>query len=497
MRASAALASGGTVRGSILVVDDEARICSFLVRALEAEGLNAQSALNPEEGLERLKGHPFDIVITDLRMPGIDGLELLRRAKVIRPQCEVVLMTGYASVETAREALKRGAVDYITKPFDVDKELLPVIFDVLHAAEGEDDEPLPGAPPNEDDGPVSGCVGSSDVIRSIVDKVRKVARSHAPVLLRGESGTGKEIFANLIHRFSPRCDRPMVRLNCAALPETLMESELFGYARGSFTGASHDRVGLFQAANLGTMFLDEVGEVSSTMQPKLLRVLQDGEFHRIGDPHHAVSVDVRIIAATNRNIEEAVENGSFRRDLYYRLNVVPIEVPPLRDHIEDLPELIDHFFRKIGNPANVRLSEEALETMQRYSWPGNIRELANAIEYALVLGEPPEIGVEDLPVAIQDYERKRHQRVPAEDGNGSTLEDIEMRCILQAMARTGYNRTRAAHLLGITRRTLGYRIQKYDLAERLDREQTESEADDPDATRRVGLKPPFPSNADA
>jgi transcriptional regulator with PAS, ATPase and Fis domain len=276
-----------------------------------------------------------------------------------------------------------------------------------------------------------------------------------------------------------------------------MESELFGYARGSFTGASQDRVGLFQAANGGTMFLDEVGEVSSTLQPKLLRVLQDGEFHRIGDARHAVSVDVRIIAATNRDIEEAVQNGAFRRDLYYRLNVVPIEVPPLRDHLEDLPELIEHFFLRIGNPANVRLSREALETMRRYSWPGNIRELANAIEYALVLGEPPEIGVADLPVAIQDSERKRHQQLPAENGDASTLEDIEMRCILQAMARTGYNRTRAAHLLGITRRTLGYRIQKYELAERLEREQAENEAAGQAAMSKVRPKPPLPNNANA
>jgi two-component system response regulator AtoC len=485
------------VSGSILVVDDEPRICSLLLRAFEAEGLRAESALDPEEGLERLKEHPFDIVVTDLRMPGIDGLELLRRAKVIRPRCEVVLMTGHASVETAREALKRGAVDYITKPFEIDKELLPIIFDVLRAAEGEDEEALPTAPPKDDGEPLLSCVGSSEIIRSVLEKVRKVARSNAPVFLRGESGTGKEIFANLIHHFSPRADRPMVRVNCAALPETLMESELFGYTRGSFTGASQDRAGLFQAADGGTMFLDEVGEVSSTLQPKLLRVLQDGEFHRIGNAHHAISVDVRIIAATNRDIEEAVENGLFRRDLYYRLNVVPIDVPPLRDHIADLPELIDHFFQKIGNPANVRLSEEALETMRRYPWPGNTRELANAIEYALVLGEPPEIGVEDLPVAIQDYERKRHHRIPAEDGEGNTLEDIEMRCILQAMARTGYNRTRAAQLLGITRRTLGYRIQKYNLAERLDRDQAESEAAGQTAMRKVRPRTPLPRDANA
>jgi len=276
-----------------------------------------------------------------------------------------------------------------------------------------------------------------------------------------------------------------------------MESELFGYARGSFTGASQDRVGLFQAANRGTMFLDEVGEVSATLQPKLLRVLQDGEFHRIGDARHVVAVDVRIIAATNRDIDEAVQNGAFRRDLYYRLNVVPIEVPPLRDHIEDLPELIDHFFRRIGNPENVRFSEEALEIMRRYPWPGNIRELANAIEYALVLGESPEIGIGDLPVAIQDYERKRHQRIPAEESDGSTLEDIEMRCIVHAMARTGYNRTRAAHLLGITRRTLGYRIQKYNLAERLDRDQAENEADGEAAMHKVRPKPPYPRDVNA
>jgi DNA-binding NtrC family response regulator len=402
-----------------------------------------------------------------------------------------------ATVETAREALKRGAVDYITKPFEIDKELLPVIFDVLRAAEVEDVVPPPQPPPKDGREPLSGFVGSSAVIRSVIDKARKVARSSSPVLLHGESGTGKEIFANLIHRLSARAERPMVRVNCAALPETLMESELFGYARGSFTGASQDRTGLFQAANGGTMFLDEIGEVSGTLQPKLLRVLQDGEFHRIGDARRTVTVDVRIIAATNRDLAEAVENGAFRRDLYYRLNVVPIEVPPLRDHLGDLPELIDHFFQKIGNPQNVRLSREALETMQSYSWPGNVRELANAIEYALVLGEPPEIRVEDLPVAIQDHDRKRHHPLQEEDGEGGTLEGIEMRCILQAMARTGYNRTRAAQLLGITRRTLGYRIQKYALAERLDREQAEADGESPDsaAIPKDRPKPPAPSNA--
>ena len=466
------------MRGSILVVDDEPRIGSLLVHAFESHGLEAESALDAESGLARLKERPFDIVVTDLRMPGIDGLELLRRAKGIRPECEVVVMTGHATVETAREALKRGAVDYITKPFEIEDELLPLIAEILRAAAEVDAEPAAPSPPTKrGDDSTAGVIGSSDLIRSLVQKAHKVARSSAPVLLHGESGTGKDIFAHLIHRLSPRSADPMVRVNCAALPESLMESELFGYARGSFTGANRDRAGLFQAANGGTMFLDEIGEVPIALQPKLLRVLQDGEFHRLGDAHHAVQVNVRVIAATNRNLEEAVEQGTFRRDLYYRLNVVPIEIPPLRDHLEDLPELIDHFMGRVGNPNGVRLSEEALETMRSYAWPGNVRELANAIEYALVLGEPPEIRIEDLPIAIQDHERRLHPVLHAGPGSANTLEDIERRCILQAMARTRYNRTRAAQLLGITRRTLGYRIQKYELGERLEHEAVATRGD--------------------
>jgi len=483
------------VPGHILIVDDEERICSLLVRSFESAGLVAESALHPDVGLERLKEHPFDIVITDLRMPGIDGLELLRRAKSIRPQCEVVLMTAHATVETAREALKRGAVDYITKPFDIEREMLPVIFDILRAPEGEDKVPVPVRPAAADDLSRSRIIGSSDVIRSVVEKAGKVARSNAPVLLRGESGTGKEVFANLIHQLSARADQPMVRLNCAALPETLMESELFGYARGSFTGANHDHMGLFQAADGGTIFLDEIGEISITLQPKLLRVLQEGEFHRIGDARHAISVNVRIIAASNRNLEEAVESGAFRSDLYYRINVVPFEVPPLRSHMEDLPELVEHFLKRTGAAESLRFSDEALETMQRYPWPGNIRELANAIEYAAVLGEPPEIGVDGLPVAIQDYERKHLHRVPVENDDGRTLEDIEMRCILQAMVRTGYNQTRAAQLLGITRRTLGYRIRKYDLVEQIDHDQSASRA--AESMHKVPYKPPIARNGSA
>jgi two-component system response regulator AtoC len=459
------------VRGSILVVDDEARLSSLLVHAFEAHGFEAVSALDAETGLGRLKERPFDIVVTDLRLPGVDGLELLRRAKGIRPECEVVVMTGHATVETAREALKRGAVDYITKPFEIEDELLPLIAEILRTSAAVDTEsPPPSSPPKDAEDSTARVIGSSELIHSLIEKARRVARSNAPVLLHGESGTGKDIFAHLIHQLSPRNAAPMVLVNCAALPESLMESELFGYARGSFTGANRDRAGLFQAANGGSMFLDEIGEIPISLQPKLLRVLQDGEFHRLGDAHHAVHVNVRVIAATNLDLDDAVRRGAFRRDLFYRLNVVPIEIPPLRDHLEDLPELIDHFMRKIGNPNDVRLSEAALEAMRSYSWPGNVRELANAIEYALVLGDPPEIAIEDLPIAIQDHERVQHPLLHAGPGDANTLEDIEQRCILQAMERTRYNRTRAAQILGITRRTLGYRIQKYDLVDRLERE---------------------------
>jgi two-component system NtrC family response regulator len=456
------------VQGRILTVDDEPRVGVLLTKVFRAEGLEAESSVDPEEALRLLKERPFDIVITDLCMPRIDGLEMLRRARSIRPGCEVVVMTGYASVETAREALKRGAVDYITKPFSLEGELKPLVRSILQApAQEEMEGPLEGLGAERPEA-LENVVGDSESICSAIEKAGKIARSSAPVLLRGESGTGKEIFANLIHSLSPRASRPLIKVNCAALPESLLESELFGYTKGAFTGADGDRVGLFQAADRGTIFLDEIGEISPTFQPKLLRVLQDGEFHRVGEARRTVKVDVRVMAATNRNLEEAVSNGSFREDLYYRLNVIPLALPPLRDHIEDLPALIDHLVRNLRKGGRVHFSDEALEAMQSYHWPGNVRELANAVEYALVLGDPVSIGLGDLPVAIQDAERLRNERSLSEQEEAGTLEEIEMRCILQAMAKTEFNRTRAAGLLGITRRTLGYRIGKYDLEHQLE-----------------------------
>jgi two-component system NtrC family response regulator len=455
----------------------------MLERVLRLEGYEVETSTNPEEGLALLKQQPYDVLITDLHMGQMNGLELLGRARKIQPNCEVVMMTGYATVETAREALKRGAIDYIGKPLEIDGELKPLLAGIINA------DPQDEAPSDEVDDPRTqdvwgDFVGRGSVTLALLKKVTKVARSDVPVLLQGESGTGKEVISGLLHRLSPRSERPFIKINCAALPEALLESELFGHKKGSFTGATADRDGLFKAADGGTLLLDEIGEISRTFQPKLLRVLQDGEFHRVGDAQRSIKVDVRIIAATNRNLVEAVRGGDFREDLYYRLNVVPLEVPSLRERIEDLDDLLEHFIaqaaRKHTGYPRIQLPDEVVRILNHYPWPGNIRELANAVESATVLAESPEIRLSDLPLAIQDFARSLGEEVggiafPKAPGQEpETLEEIEMRCILQSMTKTGFNRTRAADLLGVTRRTLSYRITKYELEDELARLQASS-----------------------
>jgi two-component system NtrC family response regulator len=469
---------GAHVQGRILVIDDEPQMGPLLHRTLGSVGLEVESFVDPEAGLVRLREQPFDVLVTDLRMPGIDGLEVLRRAQSIRPNCETIVITAHATVGSAREALKRGAVDYLTKPFSVELELLPVIQSVLEAETSE--EPRRGADERLD--VVVGPVGGSPLIRNVVQRAERVARAGAPVLLFGESGTGKEVFADLIHRLSPRAGKPFLRINCAALPDSLLESELFGHARGAFTGALREREGIFAAADGGTLFLDEIGEMALGVQPKLLRVLQEGEIQRVGESGRTTRVDVRVIAATNRDLRDAVKRGTFRSDLYYRLAVVPIEIPPLRAHIEDLADLVQHFLDRLASRA--RFSSAALRAMQRYPWPGNVRELANAVEHAVVLGSGPELQVEDLPAAIQEAERQCEPDAPEEDDG--TLEAIEQRTILQALERTAYNRSEAARLLGVTRRTLGYRIQKYGLEETVER--LRSGKREGEAVQRLGMR---------
>ncbi|MBX3728408.1 MAG: sigma-54-dependent Fis family transcriptional regulator [Candidatus Sumerlaeia bacterium] len=451
----------------ILIVDDEPKMGSLLKRSLEREGYAVEAFERPAAALEALKAGDVDVLLTDLRMPGMDGLEVLRRAKTIAPRTEVILMTAFASVETAREALTRGALDYLVKPVSAEDDLKPLL-DRLFAGETETPveamsghaSPLPASASH----PPASLIADSSGMRTILGKLDKIARSGASVLLRGESGTGKEVLADLIQTRSPRAGKPYLKINCGALTETLLESELFGHARGSFTGAHADRVGLFEAADGGTLLLDEIGEVSPALQVKLLRLLQSGEFQRVGDSKQR-RCDVRILAATNRPLEKMVAAGEFRQDLYYRLNVVPIEVPPLRERREDLEPLVMHFARRFGGGREVHFTEPARRALLEYDWPGNVRELENAIEHALVLGDAAGIELEDLPVAVQRFGERRAAAAGEAAVGGASLEEIEQRCLLAALRRTGGNRTRAAELLGITRRTLGYRLRKYGLEE--------------------------------
>lgn len=471
----------------ILILDDEPKMIELLRRSLAREGYSVATESDPVAALERLKQHPVEALITDLKMPGMDGLEVLRRAKSIRPDCEVIVMTAFATVETAREALKRGAIDYLTKPFSAEEDLKPLLARLFAAEAEAETAPEAEAVKTEsaapmlsraaavsakgkpDTSPLARFVTRSPAMKKMLERLPRIAASNATVLLRGESGTGKEVITDILHALSPRRDGPLVKINCGALPENLLESELFGHARGSFTGAVADREGRFESADGGTLFLDEIGEITPALQVKLLRVLQEGEFQRVGESRtrHA---DVRIIAATNRDLDAMMRQGTFRQDLFYRLNVVPMHLPPLRERPEDIPALLDHFARRFLPDAPARFSPEALMALSNYHWPGNIRELENAVEHALVLGDPANIRLDDLPVALQDYNARQAVAAAGPQAVGhATLEDIEQRCLLAALQKTHFNQTRAAQLLGITRRTLGYRIRKYNLEEEIER----------------------------
>ena len=462
----------------ILILDDEPKMGKILSRVLTREGHHAVAFERPQDALEALAREPADLLLTDLKMPAMDGLEVLRQARRLAPGLDVIMMTAYASAETAVQAMKEGAFDYLIKPFP-NEELIMIVARVAeHRGLREENrllrQTLTGRFQPEN------IVAVSQPMREVLKRVEKVAASDVSVLLRGESGTGKEILAEAIHAAGRRRERPLVRVNCGALPETLLESELFGHTRGAFTGAYETRKGLFQQADGGTIFLDEIGEISPALQVKLLRVLQSGEFQRVGDAQ-TFRVDVRALAATNRPLEEMIESGLFRSDLYYRLNVVPILIPPLRERPEDIPALMDHFLsrqRQRGGRAT-RLSSEAYELLCAYPWPGNIRELENALEHAFVMCEGELIEPRDLPVAVQNTRAARPVpsnaaasagipvQSPEPHAGAATLEELERQALVQALEATGYNHTQAAHRLGITRRTLGYRIDKYHLPRRL------------------------------
>ncbi|HTM45047.1 MAG TPA: sigma-54 dependent transcriptional regulator, partial [Polyangiaceae bacterium] len=382
--------------GRVLVVDDEANARAGLAELLRDDGYTVETAADGFKALPKLEEFAPDLLLTDLRMPGMDGIELMRKAKELDPDSEVIVMTAYGAVDTAVSAMRQGASDYLTKPINVE-ELTLVIERVLERRRlrkeaGQLRESLSAQRR------INSIVGSSKAMQQVFDTVMLVAPSRASVLITGESGTGKELIAAAIHQHSPRAARPFVKLHCAALAETLLESELFGHEKGSFTGAAGRRDGRFQQADGGTLFLDEIGEISPAIQIKLLRFLQEREFERVGG-NNTIKVDVRIIAATNRDLAQLVREGKFREDLYYRLNVVSVEVPKLSARPSDIPLLAMHFLRRFAseNAKEVTgFSDEALELLARYSWPGNVRELENTVERAVVVCRGKEIQSSDL-----------------------------------------------------------------------------------------------------
>ena len=442
----------------ILVVDDEVNIRNALATMLEKKGHRVRGVGTGEEALDQLEAASADLVITDLRMPGIGGIEFLRRLKSTWPDTEVLVMTAYGSIDTAVEAMRSGAYDYLAKP--IDRERFSVVVEKAlerHALASENKQLRDRL---ETRARFDRMVGESEPLQGVYRLVEMVAGSDVTVLVTGESGTGKELVARAIHHKSPRAAGPFVTLNCGALPENLLESELFGYEKGAFTGAAGTKVGRFELADGGTLFLDEVGELSLKSQVDFLRVLETKEFRRLGGTK-LVKVDTRIIAATNRNLEQAVAEGRFREDLYYRLNVVPIHLPPLRDRAEDIALMVDSFLREFAarhqrDPQEV--SREALRFLRLYAWPGNIRQLRNVIERLVVTVREKTIQPEHLPEEIQaSREGARTMVVKL----GTPLEEIERDVITRTLAEVTNHRERAAKLLGISLRALQYKIKEY------------------------------------
>jgi DNA-binding NtrC family response regulator len=436
----------------ILVVDDEKNQRDILQLILSGERdetggqiYDVKIASSGQEAIRSFKNDRFDLVLTDLKMAGMDGIQLLNELSQLDSSTPVILMTAHGSIETVKEALRGGAFDYLEKPLDRAK-LLEVIARAVSQMKAVEEE----------------IVGASDAMERVKKMIVKVAVSSSTVLIRGESGTGKERIARAIHKASPRASERFQAVNCAAINENLLESELFGHEKGSFTGAHAEKKGLFEIADKGTLFLDEIGEINISMQAKLLRALQEKEVLRVGGTR-PIKVDVRVLAATNRDLEAMVKDGRFREDLYYRLNVIPINIPPLRQRRDDTQLLMDYFLRKHSANANrpMKFAPEAKKLIMEYSWPGNVRQLESAIERALLLAEGDEITIEDLPVEIRSATQSEGAggfKLPPE---GISFEDLEKSLIIQAMEQTSWNITRAAKLLGLSFRTMQYRLDKF------------------------------------
>ena len=442
----------------ILVADDEATQRELVCGFLKKQGFEVTAAANGEEALELFRQEPVELILTDQRMPNRSGLELLTAARAIHPEIAVIVMTAYGNIETAVEAMKAGADDYLTKPLHLE-ELLHKIQRICerHRLYAENQELRAAL---ESRHRIEGIIGDSGQMMEVISLVRRVAASEATALIRGESGTGKELIAKAIHYAGPRATRALIRVNCAALPEALLESELFGHEKGAFTGAVAARKGRFELADGGTLFLDEIGDLPLHLQAKLLRVLQEKEFERVGS-NQTLKVNVRILSATHRDLEALIKSGRFREDLYYRLNVVTLVVPPLRERRQDIPALMDHFlthFAEKNGKAIRGFTLDARQVLLRYDYPGNVRELENLIERAVVLTRSDVIGRGDLPLTLEESE----ERIDKENLTAA-VEGLERRMIKEALARAGGIQTRAADLLGITERALRYKLKKYGL----------------------------------
>ena len=448
---------------TILLADDDENLRRVVGYQLGEAGFAVTTAASAEEALDVLHGDSFRLLITDVLMPGMSGLDLLDRVRVLRPDTVVMVITAHGDVATAVRAMKLGAFDFLEKPFTRER-LLVAVRRALEFVELRDENRRLRAMV-QDHGDFENIIGSSSTLRAVLTDLKRAAVTDATVLLLGETGTGKELAARAIHHNSKRKDNPFVVVNSAAIPDTLIESELFGHRRGAFTGATEDRKGKFEFAAGGTLFLDEVAELPIQLQPRLLRVLQEGEIDKVGAPG-PIRVDVRVVAATHRDLEARVQEGSFREDLWYRLNVIPLRMPPLRERREDLPLLVEHFLlkhsRRHGRPIP-RLSPAVMDRFERYDWPGNVRELENLLERLVVLTNAETITEADLPDRLrQDLPRFGGARVdlPTE---GIVLEQVEQGLIEEALRRTQGNQTAAARFLGISRSTLIYRMQKFGL----------------------------------
>ena len=438
----------------ILVVDDEAAMRESLKDWLSEDGYQVGQAAGGAEAIEMVRSHPWDVLLLDLKMPGMDGLETLKNVKEVNPEVEVLMMTAYATVDTAVQAMKLGAFDYLVKPFDPDEvELL--IKRILSHKELVLENVLLRKKLEERD-QFKEIIGKSNAMHEIFDLIARIAPTDSTVLITGESGTGKELIASAIHANSQRCYMPFIAVSCGALPDSLLESELFGYEKGAFTGAEHTKRGRFEMAHKGTLFLDEIGDVSLKTQVDLLRVLQQREINRLGS-EQVIKVDVRILAATNRDLEKAIREERFRKDLFYRLNVISIHLPPLRERSEDIPLLAKAAIKKYCiemNREEVGIAPSAMKLLMDYDWPGNVRELENVIERALVIGYGGEITEEDLPF---DRRRKEEQKMP------SSLKQMEKLHIERILENTDWNISRASRELDIDRQTLYNKIDRYGL----------------------------------